>query len=194
MLWRTGFLSQPLTRLRIHIPSLSFETVVWMISSRCVLELKYGKARIPVFFSHQAFTRRMLPLMTAAPCLLVSDTVSWIFWQNFHLPVLMARAGILLCSICIMPITQLCPAWLEGIKECGIGLLYIHTSCFYLLYYQSENSWHQDAFPSSAQHISDESMSVPRLCCPKSLAGVRFVVFCVHYALWTRFCQSTNNE
>ena len=33
-----------------------------------------------------------------------------------------------------MPITQLCRAWLEGIKECGIGLVYIHTSCFCLLY------------------------------------------------------------
>ena len=50
MLWRTGFLGRPLTRLRIHIPSLTFETVVWIISSRCVLELKYSKAGIPIFF------------------------------------------------------------------------------------------------------------------------------------------------
>ena len=106
MLWRTRFLNRPLTRLWIHIPSLSFEIVVWIISSRCVLELKYGKAGIPVFFSHQGSTRRTLPLMTATPCLSVSDTVSWIFWQKFHLPVLVAWAGalgylILLCSICV---------------------------------------------------------------------------------------------
>ena len=81
MLWRTGFLSRPLTRLQIHIASLSFESVVWIISSRCVLELKYGKAGIPVFFSHQASTGRTLPLMNTMPCLSVSKTVSWIFWQ-----------------------------------------------------------------------------------------------------------------
>ena len=50
MLWRTGFLSRPSTRPQIRIPRLSLETVVWIISSRCVLELKYGKAGIPVFF------------------------------------------------------------------------------------------------------------------------------------------------
>ena len=70
MLWSTVFLTQPLTRLwiHIHVPSLSLETVVWIISSRCVLELKYGKAGVSVFFSHQASRRRTLPLMTAMPC------------------------------------------------------------------------------------------------------------------------------
>ena len=57
----------------------------------CVLELKYGKAGIPVLFSHHASTRRTLPLMTAMPCLSVSDTVSWIFSQNFQLPVQKCR-------------------------------------------------------------------------------------------------------
>ena len=84
MLWRTGFLSQPLTWPRIHIPRHSFETMVWITSSCCVLELKYSKAGIPIFFSHQASTWRTLPLMTDMPCF---DTVLWIFWHNFHLPV-----------------------------------------------------------------------------------------------------------
>ena len=115
----------------MYQPSLSFETMVWMISSRCVLELKYGKAGIPVFFSQQASTRRTLPLMTTTPCLSVRHCFVD-FWQNFDLPVLVALAGalghlILLCSICTMPITQLWRAWLEGIKECGIGLVVCYT-------------------------------------------------------------------
>ena len=106
MLLRRGFLSQPLTRLRIHISSLSFETVVWMISSRWVLELKCGKAGIPIFFSHQASTRRTLILMTAMPCLSVSDAALWFFWHSFRLPVLVAWARalgyfFLVCSYCI---------------------------------------------------------------------------------------------
>ena len=107
MLWRRGCLSRPLTQLRIHTSSLSFKTVVWMISSRCVLELKYSKAGgIPIFFSHQASTQRTLTLMTATPCLSVSDAALWIFWQSFRLPALLAWAGalaylFLVCRYCI---------------------------------------------------------------------------------------------
>ena len=73
----TGFLSRPLTQPRMRILSLSFETVVWIISIRCVLELTYGKSSILIFF--QASTWRKLPLMTTTPCSSVNDTASWIF-------------------------------------------------------------------------------------------------------------------
>ena len=50
MVWKTGFLNRPLTQLQMCILSLSFETVVWIISSRCVLELAYGKSSTLIFY------------------------------------------------------------------------------------------------------------------------------------------------
>ena len=41
--------------------------------------MKCNKAGIQIFFSHQASTRRKLPLLTATPCSSLSDTASTIF-------------------------------------------------------------------------------------------------------------------
>ena len=68
--------------------SLSFETVVWIISIRCVLELTYGKSSILIFFSG-IYTEEASPDENNA--LFISERHCFMdLMTGFHLPVVVA--------------------------------------------------------------------------------------------------------